>query len=84
MIEVPHKIWRPKVVNRYTTPLLDDDDVGDILDYSQYDKCVYTPDLDWSKGAARNDLITYDCDAHAAELKAALKFDPYVDATIRK
>ena len=73
MIEVPPKIWRPKVVNRYTTPLLDDDDVGDILDYSQYGKCMYKPDLGWSKGATRDDVITYDCAIHAAELKKGFK-----------
>ena len=65
-------------------PLLDDDDVGDILDYSQYGKCVYKPDLDWSKGVARNDLITYDCDTNTAELKTYLQFDPSVDAITRK
>ena len=73
MIEVPPKIWRPKVVNRYTTPLLDDEDVDDILDYSQYGKCVYKPDLSWSEGATRNDLISYDYSVHADELKKGFK-----------
>ena len=84
MIEVPPKIWRPKVVNRYTTPLLDDEDVDDILDYSQYGKCVYKPDLSWSEGATRNDLISYYYAVHADELKKDLKFDPSVDDITRK
>ena len=57
MIEVPPKIWRPKVVSRYTTPLLDDDDIGDILDYGQYGKCVYKPDFDWSEALSEVILL---------------------------
>ena len=33
MIEVPVKIWRPKVISKYTTPELDDKDLDDLLDY---------------------------------------------------
>ena len=36
MIEVHTKIWRPKVISKYTTPHLEDDDVDDISDCGRY------------------------------------------------
>ena len=79
MIEVQAKIWRPKVVNEYTTPNLDDNDIDDIFYYGQYSKCVYKPNLDWSDDSARMDIITYYEAIHAAELTKDLKFDDFVD-----
>ena len=55
MIEVPDKIWL--VINKYTTPHLEDDDVSDLLDYGQYWKCVYKPRLNWSENKTREDII---------------------------
>ena len=49
MIEVPAKIWRPKVVSKYTTPNLNNTDINDILDYGKYSKCMYKPKLDCSE-----------------------------------
>ena len=46
MIEVPAKIWRPKVVSKYTTPEYYSDDLDSILDYAQYGNCVYTSKLE--------------------------------------
>ena len=40
MIEVIAKIWRPKMINKYTAKNLEDDDVEDLLDYGHYGKCV--------------------------------------------
>ena len=83
MIEVPAKIWQPKVMSKYTTPVLDDDDVDDILNYAQYGKCVYKNNLNWSDDSCRNDIITY-CDAtHASELHRDLRFDESVDADLK-
>ena len=53
MIEVAVKICWPKLINKYTTPVLDDTDIDEILDYGQYGKCVYKPNLDWSDDSAR-------------------------------
>ena len=83
MIEVPPKIWRPKVMSKYTTPDLQDDDVDDILNYSQYGKCVYKNDLNWSDDSCRKDIICYDDATHASELKRDLCFDESVDENIR-
>ena len=41
MIEVPPKVWQPKVIIKYTIPGLEESDVDDILYYSQYGRCVY-------------------------------------------
>ena len=68
MIEVPAKIWRSKVISKYTTPDLYDHNVGDILNYTQYGKCVYKNDLDWSDNSCRKDIINYDDTTHASEL----------------
>ena len=84
MIEVPPKIWQPKVVSCYTTPLLDDGGMYDILNYTQYGKCVYKQNLNWSRGSERNDLISYKCSKHATELKKDLKFDQSVDNDTKK
>ena len=83
MIEVPAKIQQPKVISKYTTPNLDDKDIDDILDYGQYGKCVYKPNLDRSDDSARVDIITYDKATHVAELGKDLKCDDYVDTNTR-
>ena len=80
MIEVQPKLWHPKVTSRYRTPELDDDGVSDILDYAQYGKCVYKPQLDWSPGHLRDDLILFDSATHSEELNKDLSFDSTVDA----
>ena len=83
MIEVPATIWGPKVINKYTTPHLEDNDVDDLLDYGQYRKCLYKPKLSWSKNTTREDIILFDEVNHANELTKDLKFDDSVDASIR-
>ena len=80
MIEVPSKIWRPKVISKYTTPDLDDKDLDDLLDYSQYGKCVYKPKLCWDSGDVRSDLMLFDPDQHSTELSKDLSFHPSVDS----
>ena len=79
MIEVPAKMWRPKVVSKYTPPNLDNTDIDNILDYSQYGKCVYKPNLDWSNDSSRMDIITYDKVIYATELTKDLQFDDSID-----
>ena len=83
MIEVPAKIWRPKIVSKYTTPNLDDKDIDDLLDYSQYGKCVYKQKLEWYDDSTRNDVILYDNTIYASELTKYLHCDDSVDTITR-
>ena len=57
------------MINKYTPPHLDDNDVDDLLDYRQYGKCVYKPKLIWSDNKTREDIILFDEVNHANELK---------------
>ena len=83
MIEVPQKIWRPRVISKYTTPEFDDDNTDDILDYGQYGKCVYKRKVEWFDNLNRQDIIIYDDAKHASELEKDLKFDDSVPLEIR-
>ena len=80
MIKVPAKIWRPKVVSRYTTPECHGDDVDGILDYGQFVNCVYK-NLSWSDNSGRNDIINFDCHTHDAELNKGMQFDDSIYAS---
>jgi hypothetical protein len=79
MIEVPAKIWRPKVISKYITPEYHSDDVDSILDYAQYGNCVYKSKLEWKDDSSRNGIIEYDETIHCAELKKDLRFDDSID-----
>ena len=78
MIEVPPKIWRPKMVSKYTTPDYADNDLGDILDYSKFGRCVYRSDIKWDSGVRRMDRILFDEKEHAKELDKDLKLGPSI------
>ena len=84
MVEVPAKIWRPKVVSRYTTPEYHGDDVDGILDYGQFGKCVYKGNLSRTDDSGREDIIFFDCHAHNAELQKGLRFDDSIDDNTRR
>ena len=83
MIEVPAKIWRPKVVSRYRIPEYYGEDIDSILDYGQYGKCLYRTKLSWDEGATRDDKIIFDDELHSAELKKDLTFGENVDLHTR-
>ena len=72
MIEVPAKIWRPKVVSRYTVHDYVGKDINDILDYKQYGRCVYKTTLKWSDNSDRTDIILFNDKVHSAELNKDL------------
>ena len=72
MIEVPAKIWRPKVVSRYTVPDYEGEDIDDILDYKQYGRCVYNNTLKWSDNSSRTDIVLFNEKVHSAELNKDL------------
>ena len=69
MIEVPAKSWRPKVINKYTTPHLENDDVDNLLDYEQCGKFLYKSRLSWDENTIREDIILFDEVNRANELK---------------
>ena len=71
MIEVPAKIWRPKVISRYTTPEYHGDDVDGLLDYGQFGKFVYRNNLPWLDDSGRDNIISFDCHAHDVELRSS-------------
>ena len=79
MIEVQAKIWRPKVVSRYTTPNLDDKDIDNLLDCGQYGKCLYKPKLSWNDSSTCHDIIVFQDAHHATRLAKDLTFDTSVD-----
>ena len=79
MIEVPPKIWRPKVTSKYTCPDIRDAAVDDILDYGQFGQCLYKPKLQWDDGQKRMDIIMFDEMSHATELHNDLSFNDAID-----
>ena len=83
MIEVPAKVWRPKVISRYRTPDFLEDDIGDILDYSQYGNCFYRHNLSWIDKSSRQDIIIFDRDLHQAELDKDLSIDNSIGTDIK-
>ena len=84
MIEVPAKIWRPKVVSRYTVPDYGGEDINDILDYKQYGRCVYRSKLQWTDDYSRTDIILFSESVDSAELKKYLRFDDDTDPETKK
>ena len=83
MIEVPSKIWRPKVVRKYITPNLEDTSMDDLLDYGQYRNCLYKPELEQSDSSKLPDIINFNAAVHSMELERDLSFDDSVDAATR-
>ena len=50
MIEVLHKIWRPRQENKYRVPDYSDDIDGIIFYYKVYAKSIFKPNLSWESG----------------------------------
>ena len=79
MIEVPARIWRPKVISRYTVPDYECEDIDDILHYKQYGWCVYRNKLEWSDTSSRTDVNKFNEIKNSVELEENLIFDKYLD-----
>ena len=77
---MPAKIWRPKMISRYTTADYDNGALDDLLDYSQYGKCMYKSDVTWDSGSERVDHIHFNESEHQQELHKDLKFGSSVDS----
>ena len=80
MIKVPAKFWQPKVISKYSTPILEDIDVKYLLDYG---KCLYKPKLKWYKNSKRMDIILYKEIKRTMELSIDLSFDASMDKDTR-
>ena len=61
IINVPTKIWRPKVINRYTPPDYNTDIDEGIFEYASFGNCVYNPcpNTPW-EDHSRTDIIEFD------------------------
>ena len=71
------------MISKYTTPDLDDKVIDDILDYGQYGKYVYQPNLDWDNNSKRQDIILYNDNTHSAKMSQDLLFNDSVDVATR-
>ena len=81
IIEVPPKVWRPKVINKYI-PVDYADDIDDgIFDFECYGKTFFRPKGEWSEGT-RTDIIAFDPTEHSKELKTHLKVGSKIDTAI--
>ena len=83
MIEVPTKVWRPKVISRYRNPDFHEDDIDGILDYSQYGNCFYRHNLAWIDKSSRQYIIVFDHDFHQAELDKDLSIDNSIGTDVK-
>ena len=72
LINIPPKVWRPKVINRYI-PTYNSSDIDEgFFDYKCYGKAVFRPTFQW-KDTDRQDLISYQEDKDSEELQAYIK-----------
>ena len=58
MIEVPPKIWKPKIINQFKMPVYNDIDEG-IFQFQSFGNCVYRTKKFW-QGRIRDDLIQFN------------------------
>ena len=69
------------MISRYTTPDYDNGVLDDLLDYSQYGKCMYKSEVTWESGPARVDRILFNESDHLQELQKDLRFGTAVDSS---
>lgn len=76
------KIWRKQVVSKWQPPSQLTDDIDDrYFDYTCYSsKCIYRPSAFSPEVSPHDDIIYFDPDIDADELKASLKLDPKLSA----
>ena len=83
MIEVPPKIWLPKVTSKYTLPEYAADINEGALDFSDYGNCVFKPkNINEWKDSARQDLIIFDESTDIKELMKDIEVGYNVPAVI--
>ena len=71
------------MISRYTTPDYDDGKLDDMLNYSQYGKCMYKAKVTWDSGVERMDLILYKESEHQKDLDKDIKFGSDVDSATK-
>jgi len=84
MIEVPAKMWRSKVISKYTVPTYYNEDIDSILDYGQYGKYVYRIKISWDKVTLQDDIIPFNTAWHTIELEKCLYFNDLIDEPTRQ
>ena len=82
MIEVPPKIWRPKVVNKYIPPDYANDIDECVFDFPQFGNTVYRPPSPWVDHD-RTDLILFDTAVHKAELTKHIRLNTTISSDIQ-
>ena len=82
LIEVPPKIWRPKVQSQYRLPEYATDVDDGVFDYKHYGNCVFRPHRSWDPGT-RRDIIIFDHSKHNDELQRSLRINDRIPASIR-
>ena len=71
MIEVPPKIWTPKIVNQFKMPSYNDIDDG-IFQFQSFGNCVYRTEKCWHDGD-RTDILCFDAATELQELHKDLR-----------
>ena len=70
MIEVPPKIWKPKIINQFKMPTYNDVDDG-IFQFQSFGNCVYRTNKCW-QGRDQDDLIKFDDPTDCKDLERDL------------
>ena len=68
------------MVRKYITPDYGNGELDEILDYSQFGRCMYKSDVSWDSGVKRMDRILYNESEHKTELDKYPKFGTNVDS----
>ncbi len=82
LIDIPPKIWRPKVKSKFQLPEYANDISEGVFDFEHHGKCVFRPKLTWTPGK-RDDIITFDAAKDMPQLLADLRIGPNVSQPIR-
>ena len=73
MIEVPPKVWTPKIINQFKMPVYEDVDDG-VFQFPSYGNCLYRKKFCWQDGD-RADIIKFDSERDLVELDWDLKIE---------
>ena len=83
IIELPWKIYRLKVQNKYIPSDYGTEIDGCIFDYTHFRKSIFNPTIDW-RDHKFTDMITYSEEIDLPELKKTPKINSNVTQEIRK
>ena len=73
VINVPTKIWRPKMVNKYKPPDYNNDIDEGIFEFAEEGRCVYRPLITPWTDSIRDDIILFDQNKHSKELEKIIR-----------